>query len=275
MFYAPRGNTFKNILVNSLELTELSKKERENILDEKSLERYSIAFTTSAVDPVNNYEFVEILGDGTVNKIVLWYMTRRFPQINCSEAVDILTKLKIKYVQSNTLAGFSEKLGFWPFISTAIDREKHLYSKQKILEDVFESFIAITEMVFDRKYGEGKGYKYCYRIISKLLDDLDIKVNYEELISSTTLVKETSDYYPQIKIIYPPKQVIESLSALDEKIKVVALLEKQDTKQKIVIGEGIGYGKEAEKMCNDQAIKNLRNMGWNKPTPQIYLKYCM
>jgi len=275
MFYAPRDIYFKRMLVNSLELTELSKEEREKIIDDDAIRKYAVAFTTSAVDPVNNYEFIEILGDGTVNKVVLWYMTRRFPQINCSESVDILTKLKIKYIQSDTLAGFSEKLGFWPFISTNIDRERHLYSKQKILEDVFESFIAITEMVFDRHYGNGKGYKYCYRIISKLLDELDIRINYDDLISSTTLVKETSDYYPQIKVIYPQKQIIETLSPNDEKIKVTAILELQDTKKKITIGEGVGFTKDAEKMCNDQAIKTLRGMGWTKPTPQIYLKYCM
>lgn len=273
IFYAPRDISFKKMLVKALTLTELSLEERNDIINEEALEKYSVAFTTSAVDPINNYEFIEILGDGTVNKIVLWYMTRRFPQINCSEAVDILTKLKIKYVQSNMLSGFSEKLGFWSFISTNIDREKHLYSKQKILEDVFESFIAITEIVFDKKYGKGRGYKYCYRIISKLLDEIDIRINYDDLISSTTLVKETADYYPQIKITYS-KQVLESLSSNDEKVKIIATMDMLDTKKKVVIGEGIGFSKDAEKICNDNAIKTLRLMGLNKPTPLIYLKYC-
>jgi len=274
-YYGPRDESFKKMLVKALELTELSESERDELLDNTSLKQYSMAFTTSSIDSLNNYEFVEILGDGTVNKIVLWYMTRRFPQINCGEAVDILTKLKIKYVQSNTLSEFSEKLGFWPFISTSIDRTNHVYSKQKILEDVFESFIAITEMTFNRKYGQGKGYKYCYRIVSKLLDNLDIKVNYDDLISSTTLVKETVDYYPTIKVTYN-KTVIETLSPNDEKIRVTAFLENiENPSLKTIIGKGIGFGKDAEKICNDNAIKTLRSMAYNKPVPQIYLKYCM
>lgn len=274
-YYGVRDESFKKMLVKALELSELSESERYDLLDDNALKQYSMAFTTSTIDPLNNYEFVEILGDGTVNKIVLWYMTRRFPQINCGEAVDILTKLKIKYVQSNTLSEFSEKLGFWSFISTTIDRTNHVYSKQKILEDVFESFIAITETTFDRQYGQGKGYKYCYRIVSKLLDNLDISVNYDDLISSTTLVKETVDYYPSIKVTYN-KSVIETLSPNDEKIRVTAYLEKlENPSLKTIIGKGVGFGKDAEKICNDNAIKTLRSMGYNKPIPQIYLKYCM
>lgn len=274
-YYGDRDESFKKMLIKALELSELSDSERSELLDDIALKQYSMAFTTSTIDPLHNYEFVEILGDGTVNKIVLWYMTRRFPQINCGEAVDILTKLKIKYVQSNTLSEFSEKLGFWSFISTTIDRTNHVYSKQKILEDVFESFIAITEMTFDRQYGQGKGYKYCYRIVSKLLDNLDISINYDDLISSTTLVKETVDYYPNIKVTYN-KSVIETLSPNDEKIRVTAYLEKlENPSLKTIIGKGVGFGKDAEKICNDNAIKTLRSMGYNKPIPQIYLKYCM
>jgi dsRNA-specific ribonuclease len=274
-YYGSRDESFKKMLIEALELSELSEPERFDLLDDIALKQYSMAFTTSSINPLNNYEFVEILGDGTVNKIVLWYMTRRFPQINCGEAVDILTKLKIKYVQSNTLSEFSEKLGFWPFISTSIDRINHVYSKQKILEDVFESFIAITEMTFDRQYGQGKGYKYCYRIVSKLLDNLDISVNYDDLISSTTLVKETVDHYQNIKVTYN-KYVIETLSPNDEKLRVTAYLEKLEIPSvKTIIGKGVGFGKDAEKICNDNAIKTLRSMGYNKPIPQIYLKYCM
>ena len=43
------------------------------------------------------------------------------------------------------------------------------------MEDVFEAFTAVTEMFLDKKYGLGVGYRYCYVIISRLLDELKQK----------------------------------------------------------------------------------------------------
>ena len=42
-----------------------------------------------------NYEPIEILGDSIVNCCIVWYLSRRFPQLNCQDGVKIIARLKI------------------------------------------------------------------------------------------------------------------------------------------------------------------------------------
>ena len=51
------------------------------LLDDQGIERVKMAFTHSSMVNEKNYEFFEMLGDRSVNKAIIWYMHRRFPEI--------------------------------------------------------------------------------------------------------------------------------------------------------------------------------------------------
>ena len=42
------------------------------------------AFTHKSYDPINNYEFLEFLGDGTVNNCTKWYISRKFNEYDAN-----------------------------------------------------------------------------------------------------------------------------------------------------------------------------------------------
>ncbi len=63
----------------------------------ESLNTYNTAFTSRGADDKNNYEMFEQLGDVSVNKFIVNYMYKRFPQLRNPNGVDVVAKLKIKY----------------------------------------------------------------------------------------------------------------------------------------------------------------------------------
>lgn len=274
IYSAPRDHTFINFIDNIIgQYGQVSKKNRENILDREGLSYYYSAFTSPSYNKENNYEFLETLGDSTLNKGIIWYFARRFPQINSSDGIDILTRLKIKFIQKKSFSSLAEKLGFWPFISTNFNRD--IKDDQiRTLEDVFEAFFGATEMIIDKKYGIGTGYKICYKIISYLFDKLNIHINYEDLVDSKTRLKELFDINK-----YKGIGSLEYLKTAEvsgvNKIYKSTVKRKLDNGQYFLIGSGEAFKlEEAEQMAASNALETLKNQGFVKIIPDEYIKYC-
>ncbi len=155
----------------------------------ESLNTYNTAFTSRGADDKNNYEMFEQLGDVSVNKFIVNYMYKRFPQLRNPNGVDVVAKLKIKYASKNQLQMLSESLDMWRFITATYDERTN--KKKPLLEDTFESFFGATEWLIDSfiedialKQGNnttyvGVGYNIINGILTTLFDKINISLKYE------------------------------------------------------------------------------------------------
>lgn len=196
MYYGKRDHTFISLLENVIKLG--SSKFTYILNNPEVIKMFSDAFTHKTINAYNNYEFYETLGDVTLNKCVLWYISRRFPQINCPDGSDILTKLKIKTIKSESFASIADSLQFWDFISVEQSLRLNTNKKRSILEDVCEAFFGVLELAIDQETRQGMGYNVCYKILSVLLDKTEIKISYDEIVDNKTRVKEIYDAYSKI-----------------------------------------------------------------------------
>jgi len=269
IYSGPRDNSFKKLISNLLEIGEVKNIYIEKLLSSDAIAFFGTAFTHPTASPDNNYEILETLGDLTLNKCIGWYLPRRFPKIFCPEGKDILTRLKIGIIQTKGFAELAESLGFWNFVSCDKDTRNSLVSKQKILEDVFESVFGAIEWYIDSQYRIGTGYSVCYKIISKILDKKEISLKYEDLVDAKTRLKEIFDIYASNlgKIEY---KKIESENINEYK----TVIYQHTIFNKIIeIGKGNSISKiEAEKMAAEQALIYLQSNGYSK-IPDKYKKF--
>jgi dsRNA-specific ribonuclease len=248
-------------------------------LDQKDMTHFMTAFTSPDVNAANNYELYETLGDNLLNNCVLWYISNRFPYLNMPDAVDLLTKIKIRIIQTKWIGGLSESLGFYDYIYC--QRDLSVINKLKVMEDVFESFFAALNMVIDSKYKKGMGFVVCYRFLASLLDEKDINISYEFLVDPKTQLKELFDLHKTIKITYktyPVEMNNTYVSHIYESRVVAQTPTGEDmfsAPRKILTGKEGYTDQEAEQNVSRDAIQYYKNMGIIKPIPKEYLKFCM
>lgn len=73
---------------------------------------YGNAFTATTANKVDNYERFEQIGDVTANKFIVWYAYRRFPQLDCTDGVKVVARLRINYGAKQFFAPLGEQLDF-------------------------------------------------------------------------------------------------------------------------------------------------------------------
>jgi dsRNA-specific ribonuclease len=158
---------------------------------QENVEIYKNAFTHKSVDPVNNYELYELLGDKLVNTAVLEYMYNRFPQYRKSNSVIFFSRLIAKYCSKEEFKTISLNLNFIRFIVAS--EETHATRRKDILEDVFESFFGATNSIINKEIREGVGYAIIIDIVKYIFDNIEIKTEYTDLFDSKTILKEFFD----------------------------------------------------------------------------------
>ena len=57
------------------------------------------------------------MGDLTINKFIVNYSYKRFPQLKCTEGVKVVARLRINYGSRQSFSEIAEKLGIWNYIS--------------------------------------------------------------------------------------------------------------------------------------------------------------
>ena len=268
-YRAPRDNTFKEMIEKVLR-NRISQPYIDTILSAEGMTYFSKAFTHTSVDPVNNYEFLETLGDLTLNKCVLFYLCRRFPQLNCPAGSDMISKLKISTIKSESFANIAESIGFWTFISVDQTLRGDPLNKRKTLEDVCESFFGVLELLGDKYFTIGIGYELCYKIVSFILDQKEISLDYEENVDAITRVKETFDAYTFLGTIsYQPSK------SPDGRIIVNAYQTNPATKV-INLGNGSGNDiKEAKQHAAKQVLAYLKSKGILKGVSSKTAELCV
>ena len=203
IYNGARDQQFKDFIFGLLKRGKVKTKYVNKLLSKENLELYSHSFTAASANSEENYEIFEQLGDLSANKFIVWYMYERFPFLKTPKGVKVVARLRINYGATQSFASLAEKLGFWPFISAAIDGTTNgckyrNRNKKDLLEDVFEAFIGCTEFILDNEFRTGVGYGIVYDILSSIFNEIPISLAYDDLFDPKTRLKEIFDSFPDL-----------------------------------------------------------------------------
>ena len=292
-YLGDRGTSFDQTMLSLLRMGKLSSKLQSVVFDK---ELFSKAFDHPSISS-ENYEFYEILGDAVVNKSIVQYLARRFPQLQCHEGVRVLARLKINLVSKRVLAEFADSLGFWPFISATA--EFRLTKKKPMLEDCFEAVMGLIEKQIDEKCCKmdkdgrptsGGGYRVCYAIIQNILDSYRIcgglpakmgiqvgKLKYKELVDPKTRLKELFDLKEHREQLGKLKYI----SNRDGQLCHTTVYARGGQHRRTQ-GDGwsLGQGTAALQADSQQAAAKvaltvLKTRGYSRALPAYYAKFCV
>jgi dsRNA-specific ribonuclease len=186
--------------------------------------------------PTNNktYERLEYLGDAVFHICITEYLLERFPDEN----EGFITKLRIRIERGDSLADLSKVIGLDRFI-----KYRNININDKILEDIFESFIGAFYINF--------GMHYCYNLIIKLVEQTK---DFAELIAYDDNYKDILlRYFHQLKWSNP----IYKTKKKENKEKNIF-----ETIVKNIDGDLLGKGissskKKSEQIASENALINL------------------
>jgi dsRNA-specific ribonuclease len=194
-----KDSDFKKALTHILTTRgSLQKEVCDKLLDEQGIAQLKIAFTHPSMLESANYELYETLGDSTVNKCIVWYMTRRFPSIKRGErGNETITELKKTFVDKKSFVNRFNQLKLKDFIRykelVYLEKnvEKTIILDNSMKEDVFESFLGALEDLIDSRIFIHTGYSVIYNIISSLLDEeQNISLNLADILDAKTKILE-------------------------------------------------------------------------------------
>jgi dsRNA-specific ribonuclease len=228
----------------------------EKVTSSENLEMYEQAFISPSIDPDHSYETYEFLGDAGINKCIVFHLYHRFPQLQKPLGYKVLARLKILYVSKNIFQHIGdEKLGFLPYIK--VSQEVLSTQKYKVLTDVLEAFIAVTELIFDKEYKVGIGYAIINEIVSRIFSEIKIDLKYESLYDSVTRVKEIFEFR-EFKAQLGTYKYEYSRDDTGVTCKVVS--------KGSIIGMGKGHSQgAAQHRAAEEAYKFLVSKGFKKP----------
>ena len=268
VYNGKRGKEFKQLLENILVNAKIKSKYMEMILSDENMILYDHAFTSKTVNPINNFEIYEQLGDVTANKFITWYMYKRFPKLNCTEGVKIVARLKINYAAKKSFYEIASSLKFWEFISsTEAERQTR---KKPLLEDCFESFIGVTEKILDEAFGIGVGYSILYRVLQSIFDKIYISLKYEDLYDPITRLKELFDANKKelLKLTYKFKKNEE-----DKMTEYNIFCEINGVYT--FTGQGVSTNKPfAKQKASQMTLSFLNKKGYIKKCDEFYNQIC-
>jgi len=261
-FVGSRGSGFRDIILSILQRSRLRSDKIDELLNPEGMLIYDEVFTHPSVNEDKNYEFYETIGDSTANNCIVWYLTRRFPQIFCPKGVSTLTLLKNKYVSKSTFFPIAQSLGLWNFISAS---ESIRQTKMKpVLEDVFEAFIGATQLIIDDRFGIGVGHFACYNIIESVFEEIPISLDYKNLVDPKTRLKEITDRFRNLNI------KTQANKRLDNNLMNVKIFLNN-----IVIGEATApLQAAATQEASRKALEELEKRGISKREPDFYTTFC-
>jgi len=258
-----RDESFWDMIRKTIERSGMKTEHIDKLLgDERAKKMYMSVFTHHSADINNNYEWLEILGDATLNKCVVWYISKRFPQLKCMEGVKIIARLKINLISKKTFAEIATRLNWWAYVTA--EEEIKQTKKKKLLEDIFEAFFAATEMLIDSIVYPGSGYAICYRMLASMFNEIKISLSYESLYDPITRLKEVFDYFKNIG-------TFTFSSEKKDGFQHVYLYQVLSPQQKIMIGFGMAsLLDDAKQRACQKGLENLKSRGIVKPVPDYY-----
>ncbi len=287
IYLGSRGSDFKALISSLLRKGGLKSKYIKMLTDPEAMKIYGCAFTSELVDPDNNYQVLEQVGDLSGNKFIVNYMYERFPQLDCAEGVKVVARLRINYGAKESFCEIARKLGFWEFISATNDLRQR--KMKPLLEDVFEAFLGATERILDRRKRVGVGYAIVHDILTSIFNEMHISLRYEDLYDAKTRLKELFDMHESSlgPLVYKEQKRDMITFSTAYRVQGGKYAEKVDAhgnvsvnKKRILggkyvkIGEGSAALKaDAQQNSATAALETLNKQGWFKPVPAVYQKF--
>lgn len=254
---------FEEFIKNLISRASLDSKLLEKLTREENMKYFKIAFTHTSVSKDNNYEVFEQLGDISYNKFLVWYFHKRFHNLNSVFGVKIVARLRINYGSKQFIGSLGEKLGFWEYIQIAPSDISNA-KKLSVLEDVFESFVGVTEYLIDANTFPGFGYIGIYKILKAIFDEIPIDLSYESLFDSKTRLKELFDVNREtlglIRYDHDKQSGFITVSRVFQN--------KTYPLSKIYIEVNKA---EAEQRASEEVLKKLQIQGYSREIPEEYL----
>jgi len=265
IYKGSRGDDFKDVIYSVVRRGHLKEEYMEWLMSDESLKIFDHVFTSNTANVLDNYEVYEQLGDITVNKFIVWYMYKRFPQLRCTQGVKIVARLRINYCSKQSFAQIAESLNFWNYISASEEERDH--NKKPLLEDTLEAFFGAVEFIIDKHTLTGVGYAVVFDILECIFNDLHISLRYEDLYDAKTRLKELFDFSGDKlgTIKYEDERNVEKKNTTSVVYQVTP------HNNKIKIGEGVASLKaDAQQRAAQRAILFLKSQGYSKPVPEVY-----
>ncbi len=284
IYFGSRDKDFVETILSFLARGKLRQEYIRLLTDDESMKVWSMVLTAKSADPVNNYELYETLGDGVANNALVYYLVRRFPQINCPDGVPVLARLKINLVSKDTYRQLnSEHLGFWPFISASVEMRNT--KMKQLLEDTFEAAMGALVLLVDAKIRQGAGAAIAYNIIESLFDRMEISLAFEDLVDAKTRLKETVDAFKSVGPVVngrpmpPLGEVVyrNQRNAMTKmhSVSAVRLESRNGRPLETVLGTGSAHIlKDAEQHAAKMALDRLKAMGYYNAPKESYTRFC-
>lgn len=269
IYNAPRGEEFKQF-IRKFALDGINFEFIDILMSDYSLDIFNQVFTSRSANEKLNYEMFEQLGDVSVNKFVVNYMYKKFPQLRNSEGVDVVAKLKMRWASKENLQFIADRLGMWNFITASIEERSR--KRKKLLEDVFESIIGAIEFIIDEHFEKnnsspnlsfiGVGYNVVYLILTKIFNTLNISIKYEDLVDAKTRINEV---LANEKIEYES-----DMDPITKKHTTKLFLIRNNNKELIGRGEAV-LKKDAQEKASKEGLKYLeQKYDLVKETPERF-----
>jgi len=290
---------FRNRLITCKDVEEILKKCDINIKIQK-LELYKQAFTHKSYVKVdktnisyneillddnivdlqkNSNERFEFLGDSIIGHTICQYLYQRYYYRD----EGFLTRLKTKLVDRKRLAIFARFLNLGDFILISNHMENiHGRNTNKILEDIFESFICALDMEF----GFDLSKKFLINILEKnvnFAELLYLDENYKDRLMQFFQHKGYEPpTYSRLIVLGPTNKRTFIMQAWLNIYKYNSKTNKKEFIEKKMVGTGIATNKkEAEQVASRNALKKYHNLKYyelkeheingeykeNKPSP--------
>jgi dsRNA-specific ribonuclease len=261
---------FKNFLVDIFKKTSLNITFIDKIFENESYIKFlKMAFTSESADSDVNYEVFEQLGDVTINKFIVWYSYKRFPKLLCKNGVQVVAKIKIKYISKDVFCKISQKLGFWKYIKASVQERSR--NKKALLEDTLESIVGCIEYIINDMTKDGLGNIYVYKLLKNIFDDIDIDIDYYNLSDSITLLKELFQCHKNIGYLKNKHEILETKNGNElEKLVKFSIYRIHKNREEL-LGYGISSNKkDAEKKASKECLRVLSLRGIKKEPPKTF-----
>lgn len=192
---------FRQFIQSFFKRIGLKEKHINLFTDDESMILFLIAFTHKSYDEDDNYEFIELIGDTTINKAVIKYITEWDTKI---VSVKYLTRLKHNIISKKQLGLMADSEDFYKYVRISEEYKNKFkdYSKDfllknkdylSLLEDCLEAFIGTVELVVDNKQPR-MGYQIAYEILKTIFfEKLEISLEYYDIFDAKTIFKELCD----------------------------------------------------------------------------------
>lgn len=128
---------------------------------------YELAFTHSSVNGMagtthRDYERLEFLGDSVIGMVTSELCYIYHPDMEQGD----LSKLKSQFIRTEGESSYCRKLGLDGYIRVGVSFQGPVSGANRVLEDVFESFIGALYL--------DQGLEFCYAFVRKVFES-DIK----------------------------------------------------------------------------------------------------